>query len=136
MVAGGLHGRRSCRRCATSISATRSTDVINVCRELDTSAVTAAYGPAMFGGTIAAVDGSKQTCLDVTGRAASRLLRFAMRTRAARARRRSPSPPMTLATKTALLQRSARTIARAADLTKRRILAACSGGDFDGRVRA
>ena len=33
------------------------TDVINVCRDLDTAAITAAYGPAMFGGTIAAVDG-------------------------------------------------------------------------------
>jgi len=107
------------------------TDVINVCRELDTSASTASYGPAMFGGTIAAVDGSKQTCLDVTGRAANRLLRFAMRTRS-RALDDIASAPiaMTLGAKTALLQRSARAIARAADLSKRRILTACPNADF------
>src|SRR6185369_7377729 len=55
-------------------------DVFNICRDLDTSVSTASYGPAMFGGSIAAVDGSKQTCLSATGRGASRLLRFAMRT--------------------------------------------------------
>ena len=77
----------------------------------------------MFGGTIAAVDGNTQACLDVTGRAASRLLRFAMRARQ-QALDQIAAAPMTLAGKQARLERSARTIARAVELTKRRILAA------------
>jgi hypothetical protein len=65
-------------------------DVINVCRDLDTSATSAAYGPAMFGGTIAAVDGTKQVCLGSSAREASRLLRFARARASARSTR---SPP-------------------------------------------
>lgn len=105
------------------------TDVINVCRNLDTATVTAAYGPVMFGGTVSAVDGSKQTCLDTTGPAAARLLRFAMRARQ-QALDEIAATPMALEEKTWLLERSARMIARAADKTKARILAACPAADF------
>ena len=105
-------------------------DVSNICRDLDTASSTAAFGPAMFGGTIAAVDSSKQTCIDATARGAGRLLRFAMRTREL-ALDGIASAPMSLAVKTARLQFSARTIGRAAELTKRRILAVCPAADFE-----
>jgi len=106
-------------------------DVVDICRELDVSAVTASYGPAMFGGTIAAVEGSTQACLDATGRGASRLLRVAMR-----ARRRaldaiaSSGTPMTLEQKNGFLARSVLSIARATDLVEQRILAECSAEEF------
>ncbi len=106
------------------------TDVIDICRNLDTATVSAAYGPAMFGGTVAAVDGSAQTCLDVTGPAAARLLRFAMRARQ-RALDEIAATPMALEQKTRLIERSARAIARAADKAKARILSACPAAEFE-----
>ena len=105
------------------------TDVINVCRNLDTATVTGAYGPAMFSGSVAAVDGAKQTCLDLTGRAAARLLRFAIRARA-RALDEIASTPLTLDQKTWLLKRSERMIAGGVSMTKARILSACSAAQF------
>jgi cysteine-rich repeat protein len=105
-------------------------DVINVCRTLDTAAVSAAYGPATFGGTVSAVDGSKQACLSVTGRAAAHLLRFAMRTRRL-ALDEIATVPMSLDKKTWLLRRSLRMITAATALTKTRILTACSEAQFE-----
>jgi cysteine-rich repeat protein len=104
-------------------------DIINVCRGLDTSTVTAAYGPATFGGTISAVEGSKQTCLDLTGRAAARLLRFAIRTRRL-ALDEIAAKPMQLAEKNWLLNRSARLIGRAAQMTRDRLATACTAPEF------
>jgi hypothetical protein len=66
-------------------------DVINICRQLDTAASSAAFAPASFGGTIAAMSGADQTCVDTTSRAGNALLRYAMRTRQ-RASTRSPPP--------------------------------------------
>lgn len=106
-------------------------DVVDICRDLDTATVSAAYGPAMFDGTVAGVDEDTQACLDVTARSSTRLLHFAMR-----ARQREldaiaiATEPMLLADKTARLERSRARIARAADLTKRRILARCPTADF------
>src|SRR5262245_33276317 len=105
------------------------TDVINVCRNLDTAAVTATYGPAMFGGTIAAAEGSRQTCLDATARASSQLLRFSMRARQL-ALDAIASAPMELPATLAILDRSASRIAHATELTKRRILTVCPSADL------
>jgi cysteine-rich repeat protein len=106
------------------------TDVIDVCRRLDTAAVTAAYGPAMFGGTIAAAEGSELTCLDTTARASARLLRYAMRSRQL-ALDEIASAPMELPAKLAVLERSTRRIAHATQVTKRRILTVCPNDDFE-----
>lgn len=106
------------------------TDVIAICREQDTATVTASYGPAMFGGAIAATEGSDQTCLDATGRGAARLLRFAMRARQ-QALDQIAAAPMMLAEKQARLARSQRMIARVIELTKRRILAQCTAQQFE-----
>jgi cysteine-rich repeat protein len=105
-------------------------DVIDICREQDTAAVTAAYGPAMFGGTIAAVEGSAQICLDATGRAAGRLLRFAMRARQ-QALDQIAATPMTLAEKQDRLARSEQMIARVIELSRRRLLALCTADEFE-----
>ncbi len=105
------------------------TDVIDVCRQLDTAAVTAAYGPAMLGGTIAAMTGDAQTCIDVTGRAAGSLLRYAVRARQ-RALDAIASTVLTPAQKTSLVERSGRAIARAEELLQARIAAACPGDLF------
>ena len=59
-------------------------DVVALCREVDTAATTATYGPVMFGGTVSAVeDEGERLCLETTGRATTKLLRFAMRARQA-----------------------------------------------------
>jgi cysteine-rich repeat protein len=105
------------------------TDVVDVCRGLDTSTRTAAYGPALIGSTVAEVDPTEQACLDIAGRTAGRLLRYAMRARAA-ALDEIAATSLTLEAKQALLERSARTIARARALSERRILARCAADDF------
>ena len=54
-------------------------DVTDACRQLDTATITAAFGPAMVGGTVAAVDESKAACVRASARESTRLLRYAMR---------------------------------------------------------
>jgi cysteine-rich repeat protein len=104
-------------------------DVVSVCRALDTAAMTAGYGPALFGGAVAALAGAKQTCVDVTARAGTRLLRFAMRARQ-QALDAIAASPLALDEKQALLARSQREIAHLAALTKQRILASCDDAVF------
>lgn len=54
-------------------------DVTDACRQLDTAATTAAFGPAMVGGTVAAVDATKAACVRAAARESNRLMRYAMR---------------------------------------------------------
>lgn len=107
------------------------TDVIDICRDLDTATVSAAYGPAMFNGTIAGVDDVTHTCLDVTAHASSRLLHFAMRTRQRELDGiATATAPMTIEEKLGRLERSRARITRVVQLTRRRILALCPASDF------
>lgn len=104
-------------------------DVINVCRQLDTAASSAAFAPASFGGTIAAMDGTDRECVAATARAGSALLRYAMRARQ-RALDQIAATIMDPADKTALVARSALAIGRARALMQRRVAAACPGTTF------
>src|SRR5690606_26271651 len=88
------------------------TDVIDVCRQVDTAAVTATFGPAMVGGTVAAMDGTTGTCVAATARASNALLRYAMRARQ-KALDRIAATTLAPAAKTALLDRSTASINRA-----------------------
>ena len=109
-------------------------DVVGVCRALDTAAITAAYAPAMFGDAVAEVDADTAACVDITGRIAARLLRFAIRARQHALDEIAVSalpPPDGLAEKQALLARSKRLIDRATELTKNRILTVCPAGQFE-----
>src|SRR5262245_16870557 len=56
-------------------------DVINICRQLDTAGVSAAFAPAMVAGSVSAVDASTQTCLDAAATGVSRLMRFSINAR-------------------------------------------------------
>jgi cysteine-rich repeat protein len=104
-------------------------DVINICRQLDTAASSAAFAPASFGGTIAAMSGTDQTCVDTTSRAGNALLRYAMRTRQ-RALDTIAATVLAPATKTSLIARSQAAINRAATITQARVAAACPGTTF------
>ncbi|HSP98162.1 MAG TPA: DUF4215 domain-containing protein [Candidatus Dormibacteraeota bacterium] len=55
-------------------------DITDACRQLDTAAMSAAFGPAMVGGTVASVDPTKAACVQAGSRESTRLLRYAMRT--------------------------------------------------------
>lgn len=105
------------------------TDVINVCRQLDTAASSAAFAPATFGGTIAAMSGDARDCVDATAAAGNALLRFAMRARQ-RALDTIAATVLPPDAKTALLARSAAAIARARTLAAARVAAACPGTSF------
>ncbi|HSP98289.1 MAG TPA: DUF4215 domain-containing protein [Candidatus Dormibacteraeota bacterium] len=105
-------------------------DVINVCRQLDTAASTAAFGPASFGGTIAAMSGNDETCVAATARAGNALLRYAMRARQ-RALDAIAATVLTGDAKVALIARSQAAIARAQSLVQARVAAACPGTTFN-----
>ena len=55
-------------------------DVTDACRQLDTAAMSAAFAPAMVGGTVGSVDETKAACVQAGARESTRLLRYAMRT--------------------------------------------------------
>jgi len=105
------------------------TDVIDVCRQLETAALTAAYNPAMLGGTIGSMEGDAQACVAATARATNGLLRYAARAWQ-RALDAISAKPMTLIEKTAMLERSTRAIDRAESLSAARLRAACPGSTF------
>jgi len=106
------------------------TDVINVCRQLDTAALTATYNPAMVGDTINAMQGDAEACVATTARTGAALLRYA-----ARARQRAfdtiAAKVLTADQKQALVARSASAIDRAKALSRSRILAACPESLFE-----
>src|SRR5262245_10692948 len=104
-------------------------DVINVCRQLDTAASSAAFAPASFGGSIAAMSGANQACVDATARAGQALLRYAMRARA-RALDTIAATVIPAEAKTALIARSQGAIPRAQTLVQARVAAACPGTTF------
>lgn len=104
-------------------------DVINVCRQLDTAASTAAFAPATFGGAIAAMSGDDQTCVAATARAGNALLRYAMRARQ-RALDAIAAAVLPVEAKTAAIARSAAAIARAQEVLQARVAAACPGTSF------
>src|SRR5262249_37663274 len=105
------------------------TDVINICRQLDTAASSAGFAPASFGGTIAAMTGDDQTCVAATARASGAVLRYAMRARQ-RALDVIAATVLTPEAKTAWVARSAAAIARAQSLMQARVAAACPGTTF------
>jgi cysteine-rich repeat protein len=107
------------------------TDVIDVCRQLETAAVSAAYNPAMLGGSIAAMpEPADAECVETTARAGSALLRYAARARQ-RALDTIASTAMLRAEKLALIARSARAIDRAESLMKARVQYDCPGNSFE-----
>ena len=57
-----------------------SRDVSTACRQLDTAAMSAAFGPAMVGGTVGSVEDPTATCVQAGALESTRLLRFGMRT--------------------------------------------------------
>lgn len=107
------------------------TDVIAVCRQLDTAALTAAYNPAMLGGSIAAMpDGDAAACIGATARSTAALLRYAARARQRALDTIAAKPIEDTADKLALIARSGRAIERARALSARRLAAACPGTLF------
>ena len=109
-------------------------DVINVCRQLDTAAATAAFAPATLGGTVAAMAGDAQRCVETTARAGNALLRYAMRARQ-RALDAIAAVVMPAEAKTALIARSEAAIARAQALLEARVAAACPDSSFSALYR-
>jgi cysteine-rich repeat protein len=57
------------------------TDLDNFCRAMDVAMVSAVYGPVKLGDFVYTPDPTTQACVDVTARAAGRLLRRALRSR-------------------------------------------------------
>jgi len=106
-----------------------TTDINNVCRQLDTAAASAAYGPAIVGGSVGAVDGSTQACIDAAARASARLLRFAGRARQ-QALDRMAATNMGPSAKLAAIARTDKSIAHARAVLKRRVEAVCPAATF------
>ena len=104
-------------------------DVTSICRQMDTEATSAAYGPAMFGDGVTDVDELTRTCVEATAQVSAKLLRFATRARQ-RALDRIADKPMGPNAKQALLARATRQIERAGELLERRLGSACPPSIF------
>lgn len=106
-------------------------DVINICRESDTAVMSAAYGPAMVGGTVAAMEAPSARCVDEAAQAAAKLVRFANRSRRS-ALDRIAIRRLDLATKQALLGRAEARIDAVKVRLAERLQAVCPSNQFLG----
>ncbi|MBX3026144.1 DUF4215 domain-containing protein [bacterium] len=104
-------------------------DVTDACRQLDTAAMSAAFAPAMVGGTVASVDGAKAACIEAGARESTRLLRYAMRTHQ-QALDRIAGTDNTPAQKTRLVQWAQEQVTRARSRSAAAIAASCPESAF------
>lgn len=105
------------------------TDVVTACRQLDTSTTSAAFAPAMVGGTVASVEDPTAACVQAGSREATRLLRFGMRTYA-KALDRIAALNLDLAEKQRLLDWARRRIAQTQARSRAALTALCGTADF------
>lgn len=110
------------------------TDATNTCSEMETAALSAAFGPAFATGSVGATDGMPAACMRATADGVGRLLRLA-----AGARRQAldhiATRPLPVSQKLALMTRSDRRIARARTLVQQRIEASCPDASFTAIYR-
>jgi cysteine-rich repeat protein len=105
------------------------TDVISICRDLDTASISAVFGPALIGGSVAEVNDDTAACLSTTSTGAAKLARLAIRARQ-RALDRIASGNLSMEDKQALVDAAEQRIARARTMTAARINATCSSSYF------
>jgi len=105
-------------------------DVTDACRQLDTAATSAAFGPVMVGGTIAGADVVTSTCVGATATESTRLLRYAMRAYQQALDRIAGSTDLTPTAKQRLIDWSERRIERARAASLAEIAEVCPADDF------
>ena len=105
------------------------TDVVNACRQLDTAAMSAAFGPVTVGGTVGSAEDPTAACVEAGARATTRLLRFGMRTYA-KALDRIAALNLSLAEKQRLIAWAERRIALTRARSRAALIASCNEGDF------
>ncbi|MDX2170663.1 MAG: hypothetical protein SF182_26560 [Deltaproteobacteria bacterium] len=105
-------------------------DVTNACRQLDTATRSAAFGPVMVGGSIAAVDPITSACVRATAVESTRLLRFAMRAQQQALDRIAASTSLSAPQKQRLVDWAHARVARAQAGSAAQIGAVCSDADF------
>jgi cysteine-rich repeat protein len=104
-------------------------DVTDACRQLDTAAMSAAFAPAMVGGTVGTVDETKAACVRAGARESTRLLRYAMRTYQ-QALDRIAGAEQTSQQKTRLIEWARDRVSRAQARSAGAIAASCSETAF------
>jgi cysteine-rich repeat protein len=104
-------------------------DVATACRQLDTAVVSAAFGPAMVGGTVGSVDPPTAACVQAGALAAGRLLRTGMRTYA-KALDRIAALEVEPAEKRRLVEWAARHVAQTQAGCRTALTAACRADAF------
>ena len=105
------------------------TDVVNACRQLDTAAMSAAFGPVTVGGTVGSAEDPTAACVQAGARETTRLLRFGMRTYA-KALDRIAALNLSLAEKQRLIAWAERRIALTRARSRAALIASCNEGDF------
>lgn len=104
-------------------------DVINVCRDADTTVTAAIYAPAMIGGAVASVEPPVASCVEATSQASAKVVRYAIRQRR-RALDRIARRRFDLVTKQHLLRRAEVRIERVRHAAARQITATCAASEF------
>ena len=104
-------------------------DVTDACRQLDTAAISAAFAPAMVGGTVAATDDTTAACVQAGARESTRLLRYAMRSYQ-QALDRIAGTILEPAQKTRLVDWARTRVARAQARSAAALTAICPANDF------
>jgi len=105
-------------------------DIATACRETDTAATSAVWGPVMAGGSVAASGEPEQSCIRASARTASRVLRFALRVQQ-RALNRIAAGNLTPSEKQLELQRAEQMTERVRSRARQRLLFVCSQSDFE-----
>jgi cysteine-rich repeat protein len=106
-------------------------DVINICRETDSAITSAAYAPAMVGGSVAAMEAPAAKCIDETAKASAKLVRYANRSRRT-ALDRIAARRLDLPAKQALLERAETRISAIKARLAERLSAVCPQNQFLG----
>lgn len=106
-------------------------DVINICRDSDNAVMSAVYGPAMVGGSVASVDAPSASCITETANASAKLVRYAARHRRV-ALDRIAARRLDLPTKQKLLARAEQRIDSVNTALAQKLGTACSQSQFRG----
>jgi cysteine-rich repeat protein len=105
------------------------TDVVTACRQLDTAATSAAFAPAMVGGTVASVGNPAAACVQAAAAEATRMLRFGTRTYA-KALDRIAALNLDVSQKQRLVAWARRRIAQTQARSRSLLTTECSTQDF------
>jgi len=106
------------------------TDVVDACRQIDTATTSAAFGPAMVGGTVATVGDPTASCVEAGAREATRMLRAGARAYAKALDRIAGTGDLDENDKRRLVQWAQRRIALTQARSRAALTAACSEADF------